>query len=275
MVKDMTRKNFLEVLKSAGIDIRAEYRRLHKLFYESGRMCLYDLCDAQFLRVPFRGTCISLEDFNQTHGFNYHVIPVEVNEDILISFCEYTYNLLVYMPDSPYDYYNGMSKQELYKKTLWDIIEKIGYHSIYDDQNGVTIFVPKSQNVISVSEILPDPLSYTVIEYNHYRMKGDLEGKKDILLKLGHLIEPQKKELQSINQSLATTIFFMLNNLNIRHNNVQKDSPSYKEITAMMDNAVLEDWYDELYQLLLLAFLEMDNIERMKKIDSLKKQYSS
>lgn len=66
----------------------------------------------------------------------------------------------------------------------------------------------------------------------------------------------------------------MLNNLNIRHNNVQKDSPSYKKITAMMDNAVLEDWYDELYQLLLLAFLEMENVERMRKIDALKKQYS-
>ena len=238
MVKDMTRKSFLEVLKSADIDIRAEYGRLHKLFYESGRMCLYDLCDAQFLCVPFRGTCISLDDFNQTHGFNYSEIPEEVNEDKLISFCEYTYNLLCNMPDSPYDYYNGMSKIELFMETLWDIIDKIGYHNVYDYQSGITIFVPKSQEVISVSEILPEPLSYAVIEYNHYRMKGDLEGKKDILLKLGHLIEPQKKELQSINQSIANNIFFMLNNLNIRHNNVQKDSPSYKKITAMMDTMV-------------------------------------
>ena len=35
----------------------------------------------------------------------------------------------------------------------------------------------------------------------------------------------------------------------------------------------LESWYDEIYQLSLLAFLELDNIERTKQIEALKKNY--
>ena len=32
-----------------------------------------------------------------------------------------------------------------------------------------------------------------------------------------------------------------------------------------------QEWYDELYQMILLVILEMDNKERMEKIDGLKK----
>ena len=270
----MARKNFIEVLQSAGIDIKAEYRRLHKLFYEPGHECLYDLCDAQFLYVPFRGTCISLEDFNITHNFDYHTIPEEITEDDLVDFCEYTFNMLKFMPALPYDYHSGMTKNDFFIQTLFDIIGKIGYQDV-TNENGVTIFVPKSQSVFSVSEILPTPISYDVIEYNHFRMKGDLNGKRESLVKLAHLIEPKKKDLQSINHSLSTNVFFMLNNLNLRHNNVEPGSSNYKKITAMMKDTQLEELYDDLYQLLLLAFLEMDNVNRIQKIEDLKKQYAT
>lgn len=35
----------------------------------------------------------------------------------------------------------------------------------------------------------------------------------------------------------------------------------------------LEFWYDEIYQLSLLSFLELDNIERSKQIEVLKQNY--
>ncbi len=37
-----------------------------------------------------------------------------------------------------------------------------------------------------------------------------------------------------------------------------------------MPKKQLEEWYDEIYQLSLLAFLELDNIERNRKISDLK-----
>ena len=63
----------------------------------------------------------------------------------------------------------------------------------------------------------------------------------------------------------------MLNNLNIRHNNrSKKDKSKYKEYVANMSKTRLEKWYDELYQMMLLAFLLLDNIERKKKVSELK-----
>lgn len=45
---------------------------------------------------------------------------------------------------------------------------------------------------------------------------------------------------------------------------------NYKEIVAKMTQDELEGWYDETYQMCLLAFLELDNVERTKKVAELK-----
>ena len=36
-----------------------------------------------------------------------------------------------------------------------------------------------------------------------------------------------------------------------------------------MSNEELEEWYDETYQFCLICFLEMDNVERKRKIKEL------
>ena len=63
----------------------------------------------------------------------------------------------------------------------------------------------------------------------------------------------------------------MLNNINIRHNNRNsKDSSKFKEYIFKMDDAKLEEWYDELYQMMLLAILLLDNVDRSSKVKELK-----
>ena len=95
-----------------------------------------------------------------------------------------------------------------------------------------------------------------VIKYNHKSLKGEIEKKKNILIALGTELEPKRKQLQTVDKKLSDNIFFMLNNMHIRHNNSNKNE--------------LEEWYDELYQMILLAFLMIDNVERMEKIKKLK-----
>jgi len=48
---------------------------------------------------------------------------------------------------------------------------------------------------------------------------------------------------------------------------------NYKEIVAKMTQGELEGWYDETYQMCLLAFLELDNVERTKKVAELKASF--
>ena len=62
----------------------------------------------------------------------------------------------------------------------------------------------------------------------------------------------------------------MLNNLDIRHNNRKKGDKNYKEYVAKMRKDRLEKWYDELYQMILLALLILDNVDRTGKVKQLK-----
>lgn len=58
----------------------------------------------------------------------------------------------------------------------------------------------------------------------------------------------------------------------MRDNNCKEGDKNYHEAVAKMKEADLESWYDELYQMMLLAFLEVDQIEHEKKVDELKAQ---
>ena len=62
----------------------------------------------------------------------------------------------------------------------------------------------------------------------------------------------------------------MLNNLDLRHNNRKKGDKNYKEKVAKMSKTKLEGWYDELYQLMLTAYILLDNKNRILKIAQLK-----
>ena len=102
-------------------------------------------------------------------------------------------------------------------------------------------------------------------------MRGNVEGKKEILLKYASLLEPKEKILLSINSSLKKDLFYLFNNLNIRHNNIDcNDKGNYKKYVSEMPPEQIEEWYDETYQMCLLAFLEIEQYERKKKFDVLK-----
>lgn len=133
-------------------------------------------------------------------------------------------------------------------------------------------FVPKDNAAISVAEstIIPENVSYKVIEYNHHRVKGDIETKKGILLKLVELLEPKRKDLSN---QLSSDLFYIINNFNIRHNNTDpNDTSKYNSKVAEMSADELEQIYDEVYQMCLLAFMELEHSERKGWIDELKKE---
>lgn len=269
------RKNFADILKSAKIDIKKEYEKLYELLYNRDldkgyceKTSLYDEFNENFINVWFRGTSLSLEDFDEQHGFDFEKNPQNFNIDYLINFCEYFYNLIcAYMGVPTLEkYYVSFILQQINK-----VIEAIGYMSV--EQDGFTIFIEKSAPAIAVSEIVPDDISYKVISYNHHSMKGNIEGKRETLLKLANLLEGKRKQLKSINSSLEDDLFYAFNNLNLRHNN--KDitfKEKYKKHIADMPNDELENWYDEIYQMCLLAFLEIEQIDRKKSFNDLKRQ---
>ena len=60
-------------------------------------------------------------------------------------------------------------------------------------------YVPKNATAITAAEIIEDDdLSYNTIFYNHHSLSGDIEGKKEILLKFANLYESKKSEAKGV-----------------------------------------------------------------------------
>lgn len=273
----MERRNFAQILKEANVNIRREYDRLYSAFYVQKIVdsngygtVLREYSAANFINMPFRGTCISLDDFDDFYKIHFEKVPSSFDINYLVSFCEYTYNLAMYTPwMGTFGYMGIPNASQIYMQQVLKVVEAIGYMST--QEGNVTIFVPKSAAAISVAEIVAPSLSYKVIEYNHHTLQGNLEKKKSILLLLYEKIEPQRDKLKQINKTMADNLFILFNNLNLRHNNCdEQKKENYKAFVAQMPKKDLESWYDEIYQICLLAFLELENVERNEKIKELK-----
>lgn len=278
----MSRRTFPEILKAGSINVRLEYSRLHKLMYEDELVsykygvginrCTLNLCiDQCFLDFDIRKNALSLSDFETANDLRFEMTRYSEDEDYLISFCEFCINMCAEV--GRHSTMNVKKATTTIRNQVKYIIEKLGY-TVCEDENKIIFFVPKDSAATSVSEltIIPAQDSYKVIFYNHHSMKGDIERKKEIIRRLGDLLEPMRKELHSVNSSLEDLIFFSLNSCNIRHNNIDpQDKGKYKKFIAEMTQEGIESVYDELYQMILLAFLELDNRARKGVFEDLKK----
>ena len=278
------RRTFAQILKEAKIDIKSEYQKLYGMLYDRSiqvsnmnRISAYDELSERFISFYFRGTCLSIDEFNDLHEFHFEKDPANFNIDNLISLCEYIYNMLMgyqssqvsfgwNMPAAP-----ALINVQFYLGQINQVIEKVGYMQTKED-NFIS-FVEKSPAAIAVaeSELIPDNLSYKLISYHHYRMKGKLDEKKAVLLQLASILEPKRSDLEKADKRLKEDLFYIFNNLNIRHNNIDpKQKGNYKAYVAKMPDEELEKWYDETYGMCLLAFLQLENSERKSKFDKLK-----
>lgn len=264
------RKDFVQILKEGKVDIKREYNRLYQLFYardpnDYHSTSVYDDINNSFSDVWFRGTALNLDDFDEEYGFNFEINPENLNIDILVDFCEYFYNFV--QCSLGYD-------ATFYTTHILKVIDKIGYKTVFVE--GLVKFVENDPVAISVAEILPNDVSYRALMYNHHSLKGNIEAKKEILLKLADLLEPKDKCLNQINSQFKSDLFNAFNNLNLRHNNVDpKDKGHYRKYVDEMKKSELEKWYDEVYQMCLLAFLLLEHAERKPKFDELMKNVNA
>ncbi len=161
------------------------------------------------------------------------------------------------------------------EKNLAECLSLINFElRVFDDEEKV-IICEQNPAATAVAEIVEHDVAYDVIRYNHFLLKGDIETKRAILLRFGNELEPRRKSLRQCNSSLEDDIFTLFNNLNLRHNNTDKeDKKHYHQLIEEMSNEDLESLYDELYQMILLAYLELDQVDRHQKIVELKKRLS-
>ena len=272
------RRNFAQILESGKVDYEKEYKKLYDLLYsgdtdmDDDDPSVYTILSASFTSFYFHGTYLSLQEFDEENGFIFPD-PSQDNPKIedLILLMEYFYNMLVgYVGSQHTSFYVSINAQFLMQHIL-KVCDAIGYKQ--ESEGSFTVFVEKNAVVSAVAEsdLIPVELSYKLITYDHHSMRGDLEGKKTIILRLASLLEAKKSILHQVNPNLENDLFYIFNNFNLRHNNCDSSvKGKYKPYIANMKKDDLEKWYDEAYQMCLLAFMEIEQAARKPKFDAIK-----
>ena len=272
------RRNFYKLLSERSFDAKKEYAALWKLFCveqcNTSAFSPYPMVawinDKYFRDLPFRGSFVSLEDMMDELGIQARSA---VNIDKLFLFCELLYAVL---PG------RGMTKDPKIINLKNTILQNIGYilehtnHEFAKDPNGNTIIVEKNKAATLASQLANDDVvAFELIEYNHFALKGDLEGKKRLLFSIAAYIEPilKSKVLQNNGyKQLESDAGFLFNNFHIRQNN-KVGSKAQDYITTVKDPD-LEEWYDKAYELALSVIIINDYLTIKQDIVDIKSKYT-
>lgn len=222
-----------------------------------------------------RGTCIDCNDMLETLGLKAILKDSEyVTENDILSYLEYVANILRLVSKVKLADHASYSMTNVYRAARDNVnscLDWLNFEAKVFTKKDIVLVVEKNAAATSVAELVDEELAYSIISYNHFLLKGNIDEKRKILFKLANEIEPRRKELEKINYTLADNIFYMFNNLNIRHNNCKIGDKNYKEYVAKMSKSELEEWYDKLYQEILLANLLLDDENEKIKIAKLRK----
>lgn len=276
----MGRKNFFERIEQ-NLNLQNEYEKLEKIvlkYTNEYNMSLNDEIESYFDLWKYKKNYLSFDELRSHLGFTYtkawdYSFNAEIESiyDFFV-YCEMILNMiLVVLPEEA-----QIVNDNIIKKIIYIInydLESLNYtvSKMSDDQY---IIVQKDAAVSEVVELVEPTIADSILEYNHYVLKGDLEKKKNILVKIANALEPQKSEIKAINYQLFKDYFYLINNMDIRHNNC--DSSDTSNYNAYFDKLTIEEkeeWYDEIYQMSLLIFLLLKNRNRTKKISDLKSKY--
>jgi len=280
------RKNIFEIL-SEDFDVEQEIRTIWQLFIREVKVYIPDEYGLYIKET------VSIMDFVNSYSFanwksrNRCVSPLDMMNRIGIDDCfvnnlshfsdkvllvfEFIINILARCEIAKKKLNYTINKEyRILNENIVTFIEHFGYEMYSYKEEERIILIEKNSAAISAAEISEPEIAKKIIQYNHYALKGDIEAKKAILLALANEVEPQRKELDKVNSLLSEDLFFMLNNMNLRHNNVEPNDKNYKPFIATMDKNTLESWYDETYQMILLAKLLLDNVTRTVNIKALK-----
>lgn len=273
----MSRKNIFDIAAES-FDLKLELKRIKYMFEDKG--ILYSVKQGYISILSFvrkegfyhwknRGRCVNADDFLARLNYDNLWESATTNLVDMLLLLEIVYNFCC-IASSHFHSKTAETVHELnqLKKMLDECLAHYNYKGVYYREFEQLIVIEDKPEVTAVVEITEKPISHEVLRYNHFALRGNIKEKKNILRNMGDDLEPK---LNKITNSLEDDISFMLNNLNIRHNNTEEGNKYYKPGVAKMDNATLESWYDELYQMMLLAYLQLDQIGRNARIKELKK----
>ena len=284
----MARKNIFDMV-SGSFDVEYELRKIRRLF--EGEHSIYVFSTSTscsvltyvgkfgFYQWCNRGRLLDVNEFLSVLEYEKLWLSASSNLQDFLTLIEIVYNFC-WIVKNEAD--RGRVSIDKYQKNYFLILVETlrvclayyNYKGEYFPDLEQLVVIEDKPEATAVAEIVDNEIGYKVLRYNHYMLKGDLQAKKDILLTLGSDLEPQREQIKAIDKNLEDGIFFILNNLNLRHNNKTEGNKHYRQAVADMDDVAMEGWYDELYQMMLLAYLQLNQVTRTANVKALKQAVS-
>ena len=261
------RKTFFDLLKNSEVDVNFELQKLNNLFiqeccfYRRKSYSLHDLVAENFAKYYKRRehflslqellNAIYIECFDISK-FDKYFLYAEMYVD-LISMLD---NL---------DNQDIESQKNLIKSQIERVISSLGYKFIVIDDRQIIVEnnVFANEAAQAVTEFADVKEALSILEYNHFSNKGNIERKKEIFKKIADLLEPWRKPLNKSNELKALLkvnhdkiqalekLFYMYNKFNIRHNNED-------QMLTELSDWEIESWYDKIYTMSLFVILGKD-----------------
>ena len=261
------RRTFFDLLKNSKVDVNFELQKLNNLFIQDccfHRRKTYSLHDLvaenfakyykrreHFLSLQELLNAIYLECFDISE-FDKYFLYAEMYVD-LISMLD---NL---------DNQEIESQKNIIKTQIERVISSLGYKFIVIDDRQIivenNVFANEAAQAVTAFADIKEALS--ILEYNHFSNKGNIERKKEILKKIADLLEPWRKPLNKSSElkdllkanndkiQALEKLFYMYNKFNIRHNNED-------QMLTGLSNQEIESWYDKIYTMSLFVILGKD-----------------
>lgn len=261
------RRTFFDLLKNSKVDVNFELQKLNNLFIQEccfhrrKSYSLHDLVAENFAKYYKRRehflslqellSAIYLECFDISE-FDKYFLYAEMYVD-LISMLD---NL---------DNQEIESQKNIIKTQIERVISSLGYKFIVIDDRQIivenNVFANEAAQAVTEFADIKEALS--ILEYNHFSNKGNIERKKELLKKIADLLEPWRKPLNKSSElkdllkanndkiQALEKLFYMYNKFNIRHNNED-------QILTGLSNQEIESWYDKIYTMSLFVILGKD-----------------
>lgn len=269
----MVRKTFGDLLNNLKFCAATEFNTLWKMFYQpiydqfSDQVCyalrvvqskqsISNLCEDAFSLYPkeIRRTYRNLSEYNSALRIGKNFLPIKggIKFDTYLLLCEYIATLAY-----------GLSKSGVVSADDLDLLLKPLAEQISDSldwcghklilRNFTWYAVPKDAGVIEAAKVVEPSLAEDIMYYGHRNMRGKVDEKRDILIRLCRHLEGVRNDVAQLSSSIASALFNMANQLDVRHNNTSESSPQYKPFVAALHQGQLEHWYDNLFKTCIAA----------------------
>ena len=220
------------------------------------------------------------EKIYNTMGFNENMnnmsatdglIKLGINEENLLFYIEFVYSITKFLEKllSEGNAKNIENHEFLTSQMsrLFNHIELVLSNLNYTivEEDGVYSVVAMDGKTL-VDEVVDSNTKKSLYEYIAVSNKNDVIKKRDMLKIIANDYERIRRDISNIDDKLNDRISFVLNNCEIRHNNVDETSAKFHKVTKELSDEEFIRIYDYLFYMYLYANLLVKYNDSVEKV---------